>query len=295
MTGSDRQQRTLNVTHISDRNSRALGGAAFTLVELLVVIVVISLLAAIVAPAMNMATRKAKQHECRNRLKSLHGGAAAYGAENRNLVPIVHEGSTSKGTVGKLLASGGRFASKYLEQSWTGEGSSSPGKYATMARINNIFQCPAALEYPDPAGNSKTEGTNYNLSGFGVYTGGSGLKPDGMHPSMQTISGTVQSSKKNPIHPSGEVAMAVDWIEMRGISNNQSQVNHKDGVNVLFGSGSAKWFGYGSLLRIGSTNMLRAPGTYGFVKGGSTGVYAPCTHVIDDGGTARSSAAGVMW
>jgi prepilin-type N-terminal cleavage/methylation domain-containing protein len=294
MTGSDRQQRTLNVTHISDRNSRALGGAAFTLVELLVVIVVISLLAVIVAPTMNMAAEKASQHKCRTRLQSLHGGVVAYGADNRNLVPIVHEGS-SKGTVGKLLASGGRFASKYLEQSPDGEGSDFKG----MTKIDNIFQCPAALEYPDPAGNNKLEGTNYNLSGFGVFTGGTGLKPEGMHPNTMTISGTVQSNKKDGsgqmLHPPGEVAMAVDYIEMRGVSNNQAQYNHKDGVNVLFGSGSAKWFGYGSLRQIGSTNMLKAPGTYGFVKGGSTGIYAPCTHVIGGGGTDRRSAAGVMW
>ena len=79
------------------------GRNAFTLVELLVVIVVISLLASIVTPYVQVAVEQARQSDCRKRLQNLHGAAALYGSENRNLVPIVHDGS-GKGNTGRMTS-----------------------------------------------------------------------------------------------------------------------------------------------------------------------------------------------
>ncbi len=274
---------------------------AFTLVELLVVIVVIALLASIMAPFANVAAERARQNTCRSKMRNLYDGAAMYGGENRNLVPLIHE-ATDFGGIGRILSSGGRFADKYLRQSWKTSG----GGYAVMMKEDNVFQCPSSLTNFEHFG--KTESTNYRLSGFGLDTGtGSG---DALHPNMMVIGGSVQkraepSRSGTKTHPSGEVAMAIDWVWSRtgeglsGYKAGASLQNHRQGANVLYGSGATKWIGYESMLKVPTvTGFLRPPGTYGFVKGGSSGthIFAPCGEVIKTSGKKdRKPGVGVMW
>jgi len=280
-------------TRIDRANIRSRPARAFTLVELLVVIVVISLLASIVAPFANSAAEQARQNACRGRLKALHDGAALYGGENRNLVPLLHE-SSDYGAIGKILTTGGRFAEKYLNQS---KGTYS-GKYARMSKEDHVFQCPSSFSTADHF--SKIEATNYRLSGFGLYTGSI---DDSLHPNMMTIAGTVQKSGSN--YRSGQVAMAIDWIWSRkgeglgGFKSGTSLANHRMGANVLYGSGSVKWFGYNSLLKVSSVSgFRRPPGTYGFVKGGTSGthIFTPSGSVIPPGASGdRKPGVGIMW
>jgi type II secretory pathway pseudopilin PulG len=276
---------------------RRVGG--FTLVELLVVIVVIMLLATIVAPFTNVAGERARQSKCRSRLIGIHKGVAAYGAEHGNRVPLVNE-ATSFATIGKLLPSGGRFAEKYLKQSW-----SLSGNYARMRQDDHVFQCPSSMGNID--GFDKDVATNYQLSAFGLDTGRGAAKA--LHPNMLTIMGSVQKVANTQsgfkTHPAGRIVMAMDWLWSRqgeglgGYRSGASLANHRDGANVLYGTGSAEWVSYEKMLKVPSVpGFRRPPGTYGFIKSGSSGthIFAPCGEVIKPGAAGdRKAGAGVMW
>jgi len=307
MNSSGTNLRNPKLTHTIDANTGRFRAGAFTLVELLVVILVLALLTAIVAPYMTVATEQAGQADCRAKLNALHKAAMNYGSANSNRMPIVHE-ATSTGMTGRILASGGKFAEKYLGQSRNGQGSTNPSKYAKMLKADNAFQCPSALDNVDQF--PKKEGTNYSLSGFGLYTGGgSNLYPEGEHPDTMKIGGMVQKLAETGSgarpgtkrHPSGQVAIAVDWIRVRGSSSNQSQYNHYKGANVLYGSGATKWLEYGDMIRVTSmSGMLVPPGTYGFAKSGKNGthIYSPRGTIIKPGVAVkdrRKPGVGVMW
>ena len=65
--------------------------AAFTLVELLVVIAIIAVLAAIALPSFSSATNKAKDTTCLSNLRQLHLGSLSYAQDNNNDTPIVKD------------------------------------------------------------------------------------------------------------------------------------------------------------------------------------------------------------
>ncbi len=271
----------------------------FTLVELLVVIVVILLLATIVAPFTNVAGERARQGKCRSRLIGIHKAAVTYGGEHRNRVPLVNE-ATSYATIGKLLPSGGRFAEGYLKQSW-----SLSGGVARMRQEDHVFQCPSSMGNIETF--DKDISTNYQLSGFGLDTGASAA--GALHPNMLTIMGNVQkvasADTAFKTHPAGQVVMAMDWLWSRngeglsGFSSGASLANHRNGANVLYGSGAAEWVSYEKMLKVPSVpGFRRPPGTYGFIKNGSSGthIFAPCGEVIKTGAAGdRKAGSGVMW
>jgi len=265
---------------------------AFTLVELLVVIVILSLLISIVTPHIQAARDEALRTKCRAKLKSLYDAAAAYGGDNRNRVPLVHHADFA--TTGKILRGGGEFAEKYMQQSWK-----VTGKYADMEKKDNVFQCPSALNHWDY--HPKTRGTNYRLSGFALGLGGawdSGSRPahlPALYPKMTAIRGLAQARANSKVsgsqdHPAGRVCMAMDWIwspdgsglpddfqEDRGMSLR----NHRKGANVLYGSGDVQWVSATSMRIHPRANMV-PKGTYGFVESGEeyTYVYTPGNQTV---------------
>ena len=72
----------------------------FTLVELLVVIGIIAVLAAMLMPALGKAREKAKQTECINNLKNFSLSATMYSNDNRSLFPFLTEGTSGNGMNG---------------------------------------------------------------------------------------------------------------------------------------------------------------------------------------------------
>jgi len=255
---------------------------AFTLVELLVVILVLILLASIMSPSIHSMQEEALRTKCKARLQSLHSAAAAYGGANRTRVPLVHHGDFAN--MGRILKCGGRFADKYMQQSWT-----SLGDYARMKKIDNAFQCPAALNNYDYY--RKREGTNYRLTGFALGIGGAwGKGPQelpALYPKMTAIGGMVQAKGSgSSLYQPGRVCMAMDWIwttkggkplpdsyrEDRGMSLR----NHKKGANVLYGTGDVQWTTATSM-RVHPDANLVPKKTYGFVESGEqfTYVFAP--------------------
>ena len=72
----------------------------FTLVELLVVIGIIAVLAAMLMPALGKAREKAKQAECINNQKNLSLAITMYSNDNRSHFPYLTDGATGNGVYG---------------------------------------------------------------------------------------------------------------------------------------------------------------------------------------------------
>jgi prepilin-type N-terminal cleavage/methylation domain-containing protein len=66
-------------------------GPAFTLIELLVVVAIVSILLAILLPALGAARRQAKQVICVNNLRSIWTGVRTYVLENADRVPFMED------------------------------------------------------------------------------------------------------------------------------------------------------------------------------------------------------------
>lgn len=66
-------------------------GRAFTLIELLVVLAIIALLTAILVPSLSMAKLLARRANCQANLHVIGCGAAMYGADNKEFVPMSWE------------------------------------------------------------------------------------------------------------------------------------------------------------------------------------------------------------
>ena len=113
---------------------------AFTLVELLVVISIIAILAALLMPGFNNAIKSAKGTKCAGNLKQIGAAMMAYAGENNGVFPIsggaIDYNNTGSGAIGWT-----QQLDKYL-----------PTNGGTDLRI---FQCPiTSLLYP----NSKNYG-----------------------------------------------------------------------------------------------------------------------------------------
>ena len=93
----------------------------FTLVELLVVVSIISVLIAILLPALTKARQAAISLQCLSVLRQLHNNMLAYAANSRGMVPTARESST------------GRFAGEIYAD--TG--------FPEMAPTNTRMHCPA--------------------------------------------------------------------------------------------------------------------------------------------------------
>lgn len=63
-------------------------GSGFTLVELLVVILIISVLAAFLVPAVNMGRRRIRRAQCVNNLRSIGQLAMAYADDHKGFFPV---------------------------------------------------------------------------------------------------------------------------------------------------------------------------------------------------------------
>ena len=60
----------------------------FTLIELLIVISIIAILAALLLPALNQARERAKTIQCVNNLKQCGIAATEYAHDHKNMIPI---------------------------------------------------------------------------------------------------------------------------------------------------------------------------------------------------------------
>ena len=77
---------------------RRAGRASFTLIEILVVITIIAVLAAIIAPSVGRARRRGRQIQCASNLRQLHSAILNYATENSHYPPC-HSWEDSDGNI----------------------------------------------------------------------------------------------------------------------------------------------------------------------------------------------------
>jgi prepilin-type N-terminal cleavage/methylation domain-containing protein len=148
------------------KNETLRRGRAFTLIELLIVIAIIALLAALLLPALNSARGTARQSVCLSNQRQISLGMLSFASDNRDLLPgtngqpggpVTHYGLG----LGQVFPTG-NMPAWYSSESWLVRNKLVP----TRA----VFQC------PELAGNTArfanllaSMGQDY--AGFGYYYG----------------------------------------------------------------------------------------------------------------------------
>lgn len=119
-------------------------GAAFSLVELLLVIVIIAMLAALVLPTLGMAKEKAKTVSCLNQLKQFAAATQMYSGDNAGfLVANLTDGAgTNTWVLGNMKSSYEATNATLLKQ----------GKLFPYTSQTPLFRCPADNSTATPRG-----------------------------------------------------------------------------------------------------------------------------------------------
>src|SRR2546426_11572243 len=143
---------------LRSRARKALGrGQAFTLVELLIVIGIISLLAAMLLPALSRAKEAARTISCSNNIRQLGIAAMTYSLDNRGNLPFFLDWlqSSSLGsidlTTGKLIPLGSIDLTM--------------GKLYPYLRSKTVYLCPTdKMTLPIATGNGMAANRQYSYS-----------------------------------------------------------------------------------------------------------------------------------
>lgn len=128
--------------------------SAFTLVEVLVVVSVLALLAALVLPSMGKSMTRVKQTACLSNHKTLAQVWQMYAADNRDFIPPTGDGL---GTTNVWIA--GNMADPEERRDFVVLSDESQSLIAHYVKTPSVFKCPA-----DRSGNIRSYSVNYRMN-----------------------------------------------------------------------------------------------------------------------------------
>jgi prepilin-type N-terminal cleavage/methylation domain-containing protein/prepilin-type processing-associated H-X9-DG protein len=174
----------------------------FTLIEVLVVIAIIAILAAIIFPVFSRAREKARQTQCLSNEKQIGAALIMYADD--------HDGYYTRG------------------QFWPWDGS-----HLWTDAIEPYLKNTDVLRCPDQG--SDRYGYGYNISYWGT-----GDVKDGMH-GVQDVNPVHESWVAEPSETVWVVDFGRYWGCGLEFGTEEPARRHNDGFNVLFVDGHAKW------------------------------------------------------
>ncbi len=188
--------------------------AAFTLVELLVVIAIIAVLAALAVAVMSRSGEQGRRTACLSNLRQVHALAVRFAADNDGALPI-----------------GYRLGQKQFNTTLF---SASNGKYVLLGRLltggadARAFFCPAER---DPTQAYNTKDNPFPIQAGKNLQGGYGTNP--------LVDWGTAEFPDEPVKLSNleRVPLIADGVGMP----KRVDSRHKDGVNVVFSDGSGAW------------------------------------------------------
>jgi len=117
---------------------------AFTLVELVVVLALMSLLMAILAPGLALARRKSQGAHCISNLRQIGYAIENYRADNEDIIPA----SLTAGLDPAQLRAALRAESSVLPTAWAASGGDNPASLAEYCGDPTILVCPSRCDTP---------------------------------------------------------------------------------------------------------------------------------------------------
>jgi prepilin-type N-terminal cleavage/methylation domain-containing protein len=136
------------------RRTRTLAHPAFTLIELLTVIAIIGILAAILIPVVGSVRQKARATQCISNLRQIGTAAILYANENRNLLPLMRVSPTP--------ADHPFFGHPDADKTWHQK--IAPYMAMSQGQTRSRFSCPSAE--PQPSENLALGETTYRINRF---------------------------------------------------------------------------------------------------------------------------------
>jgi type II secretory pathway pseudopilin PulG len=219
------------------------------LIELLVVMAVISILAAILLPALSQAKERAKTTACLNNLRQIMTGIVMYANDHEDeLMPAeIHPGS------------GGPY-----QESWPAilanagfTPAPAAGSYVSVAEGSSVFRCPSGIpevfsfnpiSRDDPEGckafpfvSESTSDKFYINAWYGLNgeLGNSGKWPFRRHPSPD---GTAKPSKLGSTHPRMPAVYDGFWIHNGHDERISARHKRRTQTNIAFFDNSVRTF-----------------------------------------------------